>query len=185
VRAAILLLVSLAAACGSGDDDAAPAADAASSAIDAAGMDAANTDGVVLLTYRDGSAELPLAYLGYQRSGDTITELYVELSNMEEPGCPSADSPIPDQLMTVSGFAGADPATRTFDDGVRVSFFDFAGTLRDEIEPAAATAATVTVTAHDEGAGTAEATVNVTFGDDGSAVGSLVATHCDSLDTTE
>lgn len=179
MRNSFLLALCLAAACGSGDDDGA-AGDASASAD----PDAAAGDGLAL-TYRGGTAELPLAYLGYVRSGDTITQLYFEVSNMEVPGCPTAESPIPPQLFTVSGFAGGEPATRTYDDGVRVAFFDFAGTLREEIEPASATDATLTVTELDVEAGVAHATATFTFGADGSATGSFVATHCDSLDTEE
>lgn len=172
MRIAFALVVCLLAACG-GDDDAPAAADAA-----------AGGDGVVL-SYRGSTAQMALGYLGFQRSGDTITELYFELSNMAEPGCPSDTSPIPPQLFTISGFTGAEPATRTFADGVRVNFFDFEGTLREEIEPAAATAASLTVTSLDVEAGTATVDLDLTFGEDGTAVGSFSATHCDSLDASD
>ena len=56
--------------------------------------------------------------------------------NRDARSVPDAKSPIPPQLFTVSGFAGGEPATQTYDDGVRVAFFDFDGTLREEIERA-------------------------------------------------
>ena len=187
----LLLWFLLLAACGGGgDDDGAGGADGGGGDSDAGGgagdPDAGGGGGdVVTLTYRDGTAELPRAYLGYVRDGETITQLYFELNNLDEPGCPDAKSPIPPQLFAISGFAGGEPATHTYADGVRVAFFDFDGTLREEIEPASATAVTVTVTELDVDAGVAHATATVTFGTDGSAEGSFVATHCDSLDTVE
>jgi hypothetical protein len=150
-------------------------------AIDAglAGADAAVSG--VILSYRGNTAELERAYFGYERSGGEVTELYFELSTGGDDGCPSPEAAVPDQILTVSGFAGAEPATRSFDEGVRVHFFDFEGRLRDEIEPAAATEVIIQVEALDVAAGTALATADITF-DDGSASGLFFATHCDSLD---
>jgi hypothetical protein len=182
MRTTLLLALLLSAACGSGDDDGADGAGADASAAD--DPDAAAGDGL-LLSYRDGTAELALAYLGYVRSGDAITQLYFEVSNMEVPGCPDETSPIPPQLFTISGFPGGEPATHTYGDGVRVAFFDFVGTLREEIEPASATDATLTVTELDVDGGVAHVTADITFGTDGDATGTFVATHCDSLDTEE
>jgi hypothetical protein len=167
------LCAAAAAGCGSSDPaqpDAAPAS-----------ADAARAETGVVLSYREGAVVLDRAYFGYERAGGEVTELYFELSRGGEDGCPSPEAGLPDQILTVSGFAGAEPASRSFEDGVRVNFFDFTGELRDEVPPAAATAASIQLVSLDHQAGTASATADITF-DDGTAVGPLHATHCDSLD---
>jgi hypothetical protein len=183
----LLGLILAALACGTGGaggEDATPAAgDATADAARSDGSDDADGTAVVL-SYGQGSVTLDRAYLGYLRASGTITELYFELSTGGEDGCPAETSAVPDQILTVSGFSGAAPAIRTWIDGVRVNFFDFAGTLREEIAPASASAVTIEVLALDREAGTARATADVSF-DQGTAVGTLLATHCDSLDIDE
>lgn len=191
MRRTLLTLVTalaLASACDTapGTPDAASPRDAAADARIDATLDAASDGGVapgtrVTLTYRGGTVELHRAFFGYARSGDTVTGLYFELSRGGDDACPTEESPIPDQIVTVSGFDRAEPATRTSADGVRAHFFDFEGALREEIAPAEATVVAVELTALDVSAGTARANVQLTF-DEGAAHGPLVATHCASLD---
>lgn len=146
-----------------------------------AGADGAVTALDVTLTYRGHTEALERAQFGYARTEGTITGLYFELARGGSAECPSETSPTPDQVVIVDGFSGAEPATRTEADGVRVSFFDFEGTFRDEIAPAPASAARLEVVSIDVAAGTAEATLSATF-DEGSVEGTFVAAHCDSFD---
>ena len=144
-----------------GCTDAAPAVDAATldaATFDAASFDAATLDAAtpadagapdagadggvatvdVTLTYRGHTEALARAQFGYARTAGTITGLYFELARGGAAQCPSDTSPTPDQVVIVDGFAGSAPAARTEADGVRVSFFDFEGTFRDEVAPASA-----------------------------------------------
>ena len=161
--------------------------DAADAAIagDASAPDAGADGGVgavdVTLAYRGHTEPLARAQFGYARTAGAITGLYFELARGGSAECPSDTSPTPDQVVIVDGFVGSEPATRTEADGVRVSFFDFEGTFRDEVAPASASTARLEVVAIDVGAGTAEATLSATF-DEGSVEGTFVATHCDSFD---
>ena len=131
------------------------------------------------LTYRGNTVQLDRMLFGLDRIDDG-DGLYFELYRGGRDECPSETSETPDQVITLSGFAGREPATRTFADGVRANFFDFEGLLRDEIVPAMATDATVevlTISAEE-----ATVTFDITF-DEGTAMGTFVALHCDSLDT--
>lgn len=142
----------------------------------------------VALTYRAGTGTLDRAFFGYHRTAGTIDGLYFELSRGADDACPSATSPVPQQVVTVDGIPwdGATlPVTRTQADGVTVAFFDFEGTFRTEVAPAMASAASVEVHTVEPAAGTATATVGFTFDADGTAAGTLSAMHCDSLDTAD
>ena len=86
---------------------------------------------------------------------------------------------MPQQIITIDGFAPAMPAAQTM--GIMARFFDFEGTFREEIAPDAPTMSRVQVTALDTTAGTVEGNVMFTFGR-GTASGNFRATHCDSLD---
>lgn len=173
---------------GTGDagSDAGLAADAghdASLAADA-GLDAGGPATDVALAYRAGTGTLDRAWLGYHRTAGTIDGVYFELNRGGDDACPSTSSPVPAQLISLDGIAlGTVPFTRTEADGVMAQFFDFDGTFRSEVAPAVPTALSVEVTALDTTAGTARASVSLTFGTDGTATGTLVATHCDSLDS--
>ncbi|AKF03567.1 hypothetical protein DB32_000716 [Sandaracinus amylolyticus] len=156
--------------------------DAATS--DAAASDAATADTTdVTLTYGDHTETLDRAWMGYVRSGDEIVGLYFEINRGADDACPSATSPVPQQILTIDGFGLGTPGTQTYADGVRVQFFDFEGAFFEEIAPKTATDATVVVSALDVEAGTVEGTVELAF-DDGTARGAFVATHCESLDGT-
>lgn len=135
----------------------------------------------VALTYRANTGTFDRAFMGYVRTGDAITGLYFELSRGADDACPSETSPVPQQIITVDGFAPAAPAAQTT--GINARFFDFEGSFRDEVPPDAPTMSRVEVTALDTTAGTAEGNVMFTF-EDGTASGSFRATHCDSLDET-
>ncbi|MBN8611944.1 MAG: hypothetical protein J0L92_15230 [Deltaproteobacteria bacterium] len=170
--------------------DAPTTTDAPSSAADAsASADAPGSAGTsVAIRYGMGEGVLDRAWLGYHRTGSSDAApdgLYFELSRGADGACPSETSPVPAQIVTIDGFAGAAPATRTEADGLAINFFDFEGTFFEEIRPMNPSAATITVTALDLEAGTASGEVTLTFGTEGDAAGSFVATHCDSLDTVD
>ena len=163
--------------------DAGPGTD--TGAADAPGSEGGASDApapatAVTLTYRGHTETVPHALFGYARTGGVITEVYFELSRGGDDGCPTESSATPDQILTVSGYLGVELGTQ--DMGLAVSFFDFEGTLREEIAPAMSTAATIELETLDEEAGTASGVIDVTF-DEGSAVGTFAAIHCDSLDT--
>jgi hypothetical protein len=142
----------------------------------------------VAITYGVGEGVLDRAWLGYHRTGSSDAApdgLYFELSRGADGACPSETSPVPAQIVTIDGFAGAAPATRTETDGLAINFFDFEGAFFEEIRPMNPSAATITVTALDLEAGTASGEVTLTFGTEGNASGSFVAMHCDSLDTVD
>lgn len=170
--------------------DASASEDAATSPDTGAGNDAgsqADAGGsgtAVALDYRSHQGTLDRAWLGYHRTSGTIDGVYFEINRGGDAACPSATSPVPSQLISLDAITSAAvPFTRTEADGVMVQFFDFEGTFRTEVAPAVPTALSVEVTALDTTAGTASANVTLTFGTDGTATGTLVATHCDSLDS--
>lgn len=163
------------------------AADAFATGVDAsrdAGVtsDAPSTSGTsILMTYRTQMGTFDRAFMGYVRTGDTITGLYFELSRGADDACPSMSSPVPQQIITIDDFAPPTPGALTT---VMARFFDFEGSFRDEIPPDAPTMSRVEVTAVDTTAGTAEGNVMFTFAD-GTASGNFRATHCASLDTAD
>jgi hypothetical protein len=161
--------------------DAGRAADDAFTAVDApVSVDAPSASGTnIAMSYAMQTGTFDRAFMGYVRTGGTITGLYFELSRGADDACPSATSPTPQQIITVDGFSSAMPAAQT--DGLMVRFFDFEGLFRTEVAPDMPTMARVEVTALDITAGTAQGNVMFTFAR-GTAAGSFRATHCDSLD---
>lgn len=164
---------------GPGDDAGSPPADDAATPPTDAPM-AAGTS--VPMTYRMGTGTFDRAFMGYvsETAGGPPTGLYFELSRGADDACPSETSPVPQQILTVDGFASVVPGAQ--ESGLEVRFFDFEGIFRSEIAPDTATAARVELTAIDLGAGTAEGSVAFTFAE-GSASGTFRATHCASLDS--
>jgi hypothetical protein len=166
--------------------DAAAVVDAGSPPADDAstpGPDAPPVGGTnVPMTYRTGTGTFDRAFMGYvsETVGGPPTGLYFELSRGADDACPSETSPVPQQILTVDGFASVVPGAQ--ESGLEVRFFDFEGIFRSEIAPDTASAARVEITAIDLGAGTAEGSVAFTFAD-GSASGTFRATHCASLDS--
>lgn len=143
--------------------------------------DAPSTSGTsILMTYRTQMGTFDRAFMGYVRTGDAITGLYFELSRGADDACPSMSSPVPQQIITIDGFAPPTPAAQVT--GIMARFFDFEGSFREELAPDAPTMSRVEVTAVDTTAGTAEGNVTFTFAD-GTASGNFRATHCVSLDT--
>lgn len=168
----------------------APSASDAASASDAPSVSDApmGAGTAIAITYGMGEGVLDRAWLGYHRTGSSDAApdgLYFELSRGADDACPSETSPVPAQIVTIDGFDGAAPATRTEAEGLEINFFDFEGSFFDEIRPMNPSAASVTVSALDLEAGTASGNVTLTFGTEGEASGSFVATHCDSLDTVD
>ncbi len=165
---------------GAGDGGATDADEARDVATVDAGTDASLPATAVTLTYRGHTETIPRALFGYERADGVITEVYLELSRGGDDGCPSASSATPDQILTVSGYAGTDVGEQ--DAGITTAFFDFEGSFREEIAPASSTATRLELVVLDQAAGIASGSIDITF-DEGTAIGAFTAMHCDSLDT--
>lgn len=159
-------------------------ADGGAPPADAGGLDDAGTsEGTsVAFAYRGVTGTFDRAFVGYVSDtvGGTPRGLYFELSRGADDACPSETSPVPQQILTVDGFASASAGVQS--DGLSVRFFDFEGRFRTEIAPDTATTARVEIASLDLDEGTVAGAVELTFGD-GDAVGRFHATHCASLDS--
>lgn len=134
----------------------------------------------VTLTYGDESVVLDRTYLGFASTDGVRSGIYLELSRNHNDVCPSETAPTPDQIITVDAIALTAPGT--VNTGIEARFFDFEGLLRDELRPAFAESATVTLSTLDESAGVATGEIELHFEGGGSAIGTFHALHCPSLD---
>ena len=165
------------------DEDAGSEMDAGADEDAGSEMDAGMADGGITtggtLSYGGTTVDLDRMFFG-RGVNDGAEVLYFELSRVGDDSCPSETAPVPNQIITVDGFPGRVVGTGTFADGIRANFFDFEGTFLEGFAPAMATDATVEVLAIS--AEEATVTFDITF-DEGTAMGTFVALHCDSLDT--
>jgi hypothetical protein len=115
-----------------GDTDAADNA-AANAATNAAVGPAADGELDLTVTLGDETATLERAYYGVTSPRDSNTErweLYVEAYAGGADGCPTENSPTPDQTLIIAGVAFPDDNVTTTDaDGLSVSLLDFSGRL--------------------------------------------------------
>jgi hypothetical protein len=96
-----------------------------------------------------------------------------------DPGCPTTSSPTPDRTLIVANVPrAAAGASFTMSDGVRVSYFDFAGDQIPNVPIARASKATVTIAYAD--ADRVEIDVDATF-PEGTVKGHATAALCASL----
>lgn len=111
--------------------------------------------------------------------GDAGSLVRVEVHAGGDPACPTEMSPTPDRTLVVANVPRA-PAGSSFThaDGVRVSYFDFAGDQIPSVPIARASSATVTIAYADEML--VEVDVEATF-PEGTVTGHATAQFCASL----
>jgi hypothetical protein len=96
-----------------------------------------------------------------------------------DPACPTPSSPTPDRTLVVANVPRAAPGTSfTHEDGVRASYFDFAGDQIPSVPLSRASAVTITIAYSD--AELFEIDVDATF-PEGTVKGHAAASFCASL----
>lgn len=160
----------------------------ATDASDASSVDPGTCEGTCKVT--EGIASFGGKQVTFERAnfgldGDAGSLLRAEAYVGGVPGCPTADSKDPDQLLVVAGIPrGAAGKSFTKADGVAVSLFDFKGNLLATPKPASATEVTVTVRAQDPSASPQWVAFDVqaSFGGNDVVKAGFYATRCTSLD---
>jgi hypothetical protein len=157
-------------------DEATDAPDAAVDAPDGLPADCTGPCLVTALQARWGSVTrvLDAAYFGFNNT-DPRT-IRVEAYNGAAPGCPTMQSPTPEQTLIIAFVpvpTSADPSTSN------AVLFDWDAAMFDDLRGKSATSTALTPVAHS--AQVLAMDVSMTF-DGGTLEGHFYATHCDSLD---
>lgn len=149
-----------------------------------------------VIDFGNGQRIIERAFYGLTVSSGAST-IYVELSRGGGESCPTMSSPTPERLVLLHDVPIPVTTTEvTETDGITAQYFDFVGDDLPTSVQTPGTSITVTPRAIDvcvdcfgepppsDADGFFAFDVNVAF-DGGTAAGSVYATHCDSLDTTQ
>jgi hypothetical protein len=144
-----------------------------------------------ILTVGSEERRIERAFYGISESPDAEFELYIEAYRGGAQGCPTDQSPMPEQTLVLSGIPIPPPGEIggvDSDAGLRVNLLDFEGLVAQPVLPAESAALTwnsVSICSEcneQDDSGFLSFEIEAEFGADGSLSGQLYATHCVTLD---
>lgn len=143
-----------------------------------------------VLTVGEDERRLERAYYGFSDTPDGSVEIYIEAYRGGVEGCPTQDSPTPDQTLVISGVPvppPGEPGTVDTSAGLGVSLLDFEGIAAPVTRADTATLTWGKVSicpecTEQDDTGFVSFELEAQFGTEATLQGQLYATHCITFD---